>query len=52
MAAVVVEKSLKFHALLEALLQGLRLFSYIRLLDSGGRELRGRVLPCRAGGGG
>ena len=28
-------------------LQGLRWFSYIRLLDSGGRELRGLMLPCR-----
>ena len=38
--------------LLEALLLGLLFFSYIRLLDSGGRERRGQVLPCRAGGGG
>ena len=28
-------------------MQGLRWFSYIILLDSGGRELRGLVLPCR-----
>ena len=44
-----VGKSLKFHAYAtpEALLQGLRWFSYIILLDSGGRELRGLVLPCR-----
>ena len=37
----------KIPCFLEALLQGLRWFSYIILLDSGGRELRGLVLPCR-----
>ena len=47
MAAVGVKKSLKIHDLLEALLPGLLFFSYIRLLDSGGGELWGRVLPCR-----
>ena len=66
-AAVGVKKKLKYPQppgwrgcreiggladLLEALLLGLLFFSYIRLLDSGGRERRGRVLPCRAGGGG
>ena len=47
MAVVLVEKSSKISCFLEALLQGLRWFSYIILLDSGGRELRGLVLPCR-----
>ena len=47
MAVVLVEKKFKIPCFLEALLQGLRWFSYIRLLDSGGRELRGLVLPCR-----
>ena len=47
MAVVLVEKKFKIPCFLEALLQGLRWFSYIILLDSGGRELRGLVLPCR-----
>ena len=47
MAVVVVEKKFKIPCFLEALLQGLRWFSYIILMDSGGRELRGLVLPCR-----
>ena len=46
MAVVLVEKKFKIPCFLEALLQGLRWFSYIILLDSGGRELRGLVLPC------
>ena len=37
-------EKLKIPCFLEALLQGLRWFI---LLDSGGRELRGLVLPCR-----
>ena len=37
----------KISCFLDALLQVLRWFSYIILLDSGGRELRGLVLPCR-----
>ena len=37
----------KIPRFLDALLQVLRWFSYIILLDSGGRELRGLVLPCR-----
>ena len=37
----------KIPCFLEALLQVLRWFSYIILLDHGGREFRGRVLPCR-----
>ena len=44
MAVVLVEKISKISCFLEALLQGLRWFI---LLDSGGRELRGLVLPCR-----
>ena len=47
MAVVLVEKSSKISCFLEAFLQGLRWFSYIILLDSGGRELWGLVLPCR-----
>ena len=47
MAVVLVEKKFKIPCFLEALLQGLRWFYYIILLDSGGRELRGLVLPCR-----
>ena len=47
MAVVLVEKKFKIPCFLEALLQGLRWFSYIILLDSGGGELRGLVLPCR-----
>ena len=46
MAVVLVEKISKISCFLEALLQGLRWFSYIILLDSGGRELWGLVLPC------
>ena len=47
MAVDLVEKISKISCFLEALLQGLRWFSYIILLDSGGRELRGLVLPCQ-----
>ena len=47
MAVDLVEKISKISCFLEALLQGLRWFSYIILMDSGGRELRGLVLPCR-----
>ena len=43
-----VGKSLKIPRFLEALVPDLCWFSYIVLLDSGGRELRGLVLPCRA----
>ena len=42
-----VGKSLKFHAYATPEARLLRWFSYIILLDSGGREFRGRVLPCR-----